>query len=71
MIVGVRQRDMAWVVGGFFVLCFGGDVTVNPANAWRAAGFLPVLWAFGPAVTTLAPVRQESTQLIPVDADVA
>lgn len=45
---GVRARDWAWVLAGAFVLCFGWDVLRDPVNAWRAAGFLPVLWAFGP-----------------------
>ena len=45
--LGLRLRDWAWVLAGAFVVCFGADVLRDPANAWRAAGFLPVLWAFG------------------------
>jgi hypothetical protein len=48
-VVGVRARDWSWVLAGLFVLCFGSDVLRDPVNAWRAAGFLPVVWAFGPA----------------------
>jgi hypothetical protein len=44
---GVRRRDWAWVITGLFILCFGADVTLNPTNAWRAAGPLFVIWAFG------------------------
>ncbi len=40
-------RDWSWVIAGLFVLCFGPDVLGDPVNAWRVAGFLPVLWAFG------------------------
>ncbi len=47
--VGVKTRDLAWVVGGLFVLCFGTEVLRFPINAWRVAGFLWVLWAFGPS----------------------
>lgn len=46
--LGVQKRDWSWVVSGFFVLCFGNEVLLDPVNAWRVAGFLPVLWAFGP-----------------------
>ena len=48
LVVGIRRRDWAWVLTGVFVLSFGLDVTADPINAWRAAGMLPVLWAFGP-----------------------
>lgn len=48
LVVGVRSRDWAWVVCSALVLCFGVEVLANPVNAWRTAGFLPVLWAFGP-----------------------
>ena len=49
VVIGVRYRNWTWVVMGIFVLSFGYSVTPNPINAWRAAGLLPVLWAFGPA----------------------
>lgn len=45
--VGIRDRDWGWLLGGLFVLCFGHLVVQDPVNSWRAAGFLPVLWAFG------------------------
>jgi len=48
LILGLRQRDWTWVLVAIFVFAFGNDVTLNPINAWRAAGLLPVLWAFGP-----------------------
>jgi hypothetical protein len=58
LFVGVRSGDWAWVLSAALVLCFGVEVLTNPVNAWRTAGFLPVLWAFGPryelATTTLS-----------------
>lgn len=45
---GYQSKDWAWVAAGVLVLILGTDVTANPVNAWRAAGMLPVLWAFGP-----------------------
>ena len=47
LVVGIRRRDWAWVVSGVLIICLGDDVTANPANAWRAAGMIPVLWDFG------------------------
>ena len=47
VVLGVKEKDWSWIVSGAFVLCFAPDVLANSANAWRAAGFLPVLWAFG------------------------
>jgi hypothetical protein len=47
VMVGLRRRDWSWVLSGLFVLSFGPDVVADPVNAWRAAGLLPVLWAFG------------------------
>lgn len=47
VVVGFRNRDLAWVLSGVLILCLGDDVLRAPVNAWRAAGFLPVLWAFG------------------------
>jgi hypothetical protein len=46
--VGILRRDATWIVSGAFVWCFGTVVLDTPVNAVRAAGFLPVLWAFGP-----------------------
>lgn len=51
LVVGVRRRNWAWAAVGAYVICFAPVVTADPANAWRAAGLMPVLWAFGPAVT--------------------
>ncbi|MGH8873123.1 MAG: hypothetical protein ACRDWS_14265 [Acidimicrobiia bacterium] len=48
LVVGIRNRDVVWVLAALFVVCFAPIVTVEPVNAWRAAGMLPVLWAFGP-----------------------
>jgi len=45
---GIRARDWSWAMAGALVLCFGPDVLRDPMNAWRAAGLIPVLWAFGP-----------------------
>jgi hypothetical protein len=49
-VIGLRYRNWTWVVVGLFVLCFSYDVLEEPVNAWRAAGLMPVLWAFGPRV---------------------
>ena len=48
LLVGLMRRDLAWIASGGFVLCFSSLVVENPFNALRAAGMLPVLWAFGP-----------------------
>lgn len=48
VVVGAWTRDLAWILAGAFVLSFGFEVLRDPVNAWRAAGFLPVMWAFGP-----------------------
>lgn len=47
---GIRFRNWTWVVVGLYVLCFSYTVVLDPINAWRAAGLMPVLWAFGPRV---------------------
>ena len=47
-VIGLRKRDWGWVAGGIFVLIFSAIVYDTPTNAVRAAGYLPVLWAFGP-----------------------
>ncbi len=47
LLIGVKEKDWIWVLVGTFVLCFGTDVLRDPINAWRAAGLLPVVWAFG------------------------
>jgi hypothetical protein len=68
--LGVRARDWTWVLASAFVLCFGWDVLRDPINAWRAAGFLPVLWAFGPGWVS-PPRRQRALHPAEQAADVA
>lgn len=46
--IGLANRNLAWVSSGLLVLVLGTAVTIDPINAVRAAGMLPVLWAFGP-----------------------
>lgn len=48
VVAGMWHRDWSWIGAGFLVLSFGPVVLDDPANAVRAAGLLPVLWAFGP-----------------------
>jgi hypothetical protein len=44
--IGVRIRSWAWVFSGLLVVCLSASVFVVPIHAMRAAGMLPVLWAF-------------------------
>lgn len=46
--VGAIRRNLAWGVSGMLVVMLGPIVLEHPINALRAAGVLPVLWAFGP-----------------------
>ncbi|HLF41922.1 MAG TPA: hypothetical protein VJA46_00175 [Acidimicrobiia bacterium] len=48
LINGFLDRDISWVASGLLVICFSAVVLDTPVNAVRAAGLLPVLWAFGP-----------------------
>jgi hypothetical protein len=48
LVRGLRHRDWAWMASAVFILCFREDVLGAGHNAWRAAGMLFVLWAFGP-----------------------
>ncbi len=48
LLVGIWRKDWAWGAAALLVVSLGTDVTLDPVNAWRAAGMLPVLWAFGP-----------------------
>lgn len=48
LVWGWRHRNWAWMASGIFVLCFSEWVVALPGNGWRVAGFLFVLWAFGP-----------------------
>ena len=68
IVIGVRRRDWAWILGGLFVLSFGPDVTANPVNAWRVAGFIPVLLAFGPGYEATTRSRDETASESPVTA---
>lgn len=68
MVIGVKNRNWGWVIAGFFILCFGSDVLRAPANAWRAAGFLPVMWAFGPRYRAVSELEPEADTPLPVDA---
>lgn len=45
---GVTDRDLGWIMAGLMVCCLSEVVYDTPVNAVRAAGLLPVLWAFGP-----------------------
>lgn len=56
-VVGVRRRNLTWVLGGILLLLLSGEVVGNFRNAWRAAGFLPVLWAFGADYRAPTPER--------------
>ena len=55
---GARYRNWTWVVVGLYVLCFSQTVVLEPVNAWRAAGLMPVLWAFGPWVAPAQEVAE-------------
>ena len=48
LVIGIWTRDWAWIGSGLLILSLGTDVTADPVNVWRAAGMIPVLWAFGP-----------------------
>ena len=56
-VIGGMRRDWSWVISGVLVLCLGSGVVDTPTNAVRAAGFLPVLWAFGPRFTETRSLR--------------
>lgn len=49
LVIGVSRRDLAWAVAGVLVVLLGDSVLASPLNAVRAAGMMPVLWAFGPS----------------------
>jgi len=44
----VKNKDLGWVLSGLLVMSLSVIVVDTPVNAVRAAGLLPVLWAFGP-----------------------
>lgn len=58
VVLGAIRRDWSWVLTGLFIICFGDQVVENPINAWRAAGLLPVLWAFGPGYAESRPAMR-------------
>lgn len=68
LIVGVRSRNLAWVVSGLFVLMFEHEVTELAVNGWRAAGMLFVLWAFGPGYSGAVLSRSRETPAASVTA---
>jgi hypothetical protein len=59
VVIGFSRRDLSWVAAGAFVICFGPDVLRDPVNAWRAAGLIPVLWAFGPNFEVAGRITRE------------
>ena len=63
-VIGILKRDWTWVATGLFVLSFGTDVTRDPVNAWRAAGLMPVLWAFGPRYQVPGLSRSRNTSTV-------
>lgn len=48
LVVGGVRRDWSWIASGLLVASLSVEVLRDPINAVRAAGMLPVLWAFGP-----------------------
>ncbi len=54
LVVGLRRRDWSWVASPLLVLCFSEFLVADPANGWRAAGMLFVLWAFGPGFSAIS-----------------
>ena len=48
LLFGLATRDAGWVLSGLLVVSLSVVVVDTPVNAVRAAGLLPVLWAFGP-----------------------
>ena len=66
--IGVRFRNWTWVVVGLYVLCFSHTVVLDPVNAWRAAGLMPVLWAFGPRVATTQGTAEPEDSPVAADA---
>ena len=45
---GAMTRQLGWVASGVLVLILSAAVLEDPTNSWRAAGFLFIIWAFGP-----------------------
>lgn len=44
--------ELAWILSGLLVIMMSTVVFDTPYNAVRAAGMLPVLWAFGDSRST-------------------
>ena len=51
-VIGLMRKDWGWLVSGLLVVSMSAVVYDTPINAVRAAGMLPVLWAFGPRYRT-------------------
>ncbi len=49
--LGIRRKSWSWVLSGLLVLMMSATVYDTPVNAVRAAGVLPVLWAFSATPT--------------------
>jgi hypothetical protein len=47
LVRGVRARDLGWIGAGMLALCLVPETFADPVDAIRAAGLIPVLWAFG------------------------
>ena len=47
-LIGLAKKDAGWILSGLLVVSLSAVVVDTPVNAVRAAGLLPVLWAFGP-----------------------
>ena len=64
---GVRTRSWAWILSGLLVVCLSASVFVVPTHAVRAAGMLPVLWAFyghnQPRASQAVRLKRRSTHL--------
>ena len=47
IVIGMLNKSWSWVLSGLLVVCLTNKVHLEPVHAVRAAGMLPVLWAFG------------------------
>jgi hypothetical protein len=65
VLVGLKWRDFGWLGAGALVLLLGSAVTEYPVNAFRVAGMLPVLWAFGPNFKALPSIRRQQRLKVP------
>ena len=65
VIIGIRCRNLAWILSGALVCSLGELVFANPINSFRAAGMLPVLWAFGPTYRIPVSARIDTRARVP------